>query len=391
VSPSEIMNTKKRILFLIRNLQGGGAERSFLNIIVSLDRQRYEPHLVMWQQTGAYLDELPTDVPLYILPAFRLTGVVRHIRHIRALAALIEMLQPEVVLSFLDGSNVLALETKLVKNPDCVFIISQRNNLSVSFQRRYQFKGLRRWLKIAYVRWLYPRADHIISLSHGVKTDLVANFGLPADRITPVHNPIDIQKVIGESDEPVTYPWKRSAYKIVISVGRLSEQKGYADLIDAFSRLENVQHLKLVILGEGELRGQLEALIASKGLQHAVWMPGFVENPWAYLHDADIFVLASHWEGFGNVIVEAMACDTPVIVTDCDYGPREIITHGMDGILVPVGDVERLADELDALLADKHKQRALSGAGKVRASKFERSRITRQYEKIFEIIVEADL
>ena len=376
--------SKQRILFLIRNLQGGGAERSFLNILTNLDRQRFELHLVLWRHTGAYLDAIPADVPLHIFPASRSFVFTRHIQNIRALASVIESVQPDVLLSFLDGSNVLSLETKLVKKPDCAFVISQRNNLSVSFERRYEYRGYRRWLKMAYVRWLYPKADHIISLSHGVKTDLVENFGMPSNKITPIHNPIDIQTIIEKSTEPNSYPWDRQANRVVIAVGRLHEQKGYFDLIEAFSRLEMDQPVKLVILGEGELRGQLDDLIASKGLQNDIWMPGFIDNPWAYMRDADVFVLSSHWEGFGNVIVEAMACGTPVLATDCDYGPREIIHDGVDGILVPVGDVARLADEISTLLYDEGKRLRLCDAGKKRASDFESSRICQQYGGVFE-------
>jgi len=332
------------------------------------------------------MDAVPNDVPLHVLPASRNFLFARHIHKIRALTAVIESVQPDVLLSFLDGSNVLALETKLLKKPNCAFVISQRNNLSVSFERRYEFKGFRRWLKMAYVRWLYPKADHIISLSHGVKNDLVDNFDMPPDKITPIHNPIAIQKIIEKSTEPVSYPWNRQSCRIVIAVGRLYEQKGYFDLIEAFSRLEMDRPVKLVILGEGELRGQLEDFIASKGLQNDIWMPGFVENPWACMRDADVFVLSSHWEGFGNVIVEAMACGTPVVVTDCDYGPREIINNGEDGILVPVGDVARLADEIDALLSDENERLRLGEAGKKRASNFESSKISRQYGQVFESI-----
>jgi glycosyltransferase involved in cell wall biosynthesis len=373
---------KTRVLFLIHSLYGGGAERSFLNVLAGLDREQFEPQLVLWENEGAYMDAVPGDVPLHVLPKTSHIVLTRHFHLIQALNSVIKKVQPDVLLSFLDGSNVLALETKLLLKPDCAFVISQRNNMSISFERRYEYKGFRRWLKMIYVRWLYPQADHIIALSHGVKADLVDNFGMPAAKITPIHNPIDIQKIVDRSTEPATFPWDSRENRIVVAVGRLFEQKGYFDLIEAYSRLEMHQPVKLAILGEGELRGELEEFIVSKGLQDDIWMPGFVANPWAYMRAADIFVLSSHWEGFGRVIVEAMACGIPVVVTDCDYGPREIISHGKNGMLVPVGDVRRLAEEIEALLEDDVKHQKLAKAGKLRASDFESSKISQQYGQV---------
>jgi glycosyltransferase involved in cell wall biosynthesis len=379
---------RKRILFLIRSLYGGGAERSLLNVLANLDRNRFEPHLVLWWHSGAYLDGIPEDVSLHILQTSRRFILARHIQNMRALVKVIENEQADVLLSFLDGSNVLSLETKLIKKLDCAFVISQRNNMSLSFERRYEFKGFRRWLKMAYVRWLYPKADHIISLSRGVKADLVENFGMPANKITPIHNPIDIQTILEKSLESVDYPWDRQTSRIIIAVGRLFEQKGLFDLVEAFSQVESDRPVKLVILGEGELRRQLEDFIISKELNEHVWMPGFVENPWAFMRDADVFVLSSHWEGFGNVIVEAMACGTPVIATDCDYGPREIIHSGEDGILVPVGDVEGLAREISRLLSDDSERLRIGMAGKQRAYAFDSQKICLEFERVFEDTLE---
>jgi len=373
---------KTRVLFLIHSLYGGGAERSFLNVLASLNRESFEPHLVVWENVGAYMDAVPQDVPLHVLPEPKNFILTRHITLIRALYSVIAEVHPDVLISFLDGSNVLALETKLLLKPDCAFVISQRNNMSISFERRYEYKGFRRWLKIAYVRWLYPKADHIIALSHGVKADLVDKFGMPAAKITPIHNPINIQRIMAKSAEAAEYPWDPGETRIVVAVGRLFEQKGYFDLIEAYSRLELTQPVKLAILGEGELRGELEAYIASNDLNDDIWMPGFVENPWAYMKAADVFVLSSHWEGFGRVIVEAMACGTPVVVTDCDFGPREIITQGENGILVPVGDAAQLAHEIGNLLSDEVTYAKLAEAAVRRAADFETTKISQQYGQV---------
>ena len=370
---------KKRILFHTGSLRGGGAQRVIVTLLRELNRERFESCLVLWKQEGVYFDLLPSDVPVIAFP----DGPGSRMHHIAQLGKIIEQVRPDVVMSFLDGANVLALETRLLKIPGCSFLISQRNNLSVSLERNYPYGAWRRWLKKRYIAWLYPKADHIITLSKGVGTDLVQSFGIPSEMITPIYNPVDLASIKRQSLAPVHYPWPRSQYKVILGVGRLIEQKGFSDLIRAFSQVRAETPSKLVILGEGGLRGEMEASVTSLTLQGDVYMPGFVDNPWAYMRDADLFVLSSHWEGLGNVIIEAMACGTPVIATDCDFGPREIIQHGENGILVPVGGVNQLAAQIVRLLGNAAERQRLSEAGFKRALDFDSVKICREYEQVF--------
>ena len=190
-----------------------------------------------------------------------------------------------------------------------------------------------------------------------------------------------------ESQADVDYPWEKGQHKIIVGVGRLIEQKGFSDLIRAFSQVRGSAKIpsKLVILGEGGRRAELEGLLTSLNLQDDVYMPGFVKNPWGYMRDADLFVLSSHWEGMGgNVILEAMACQTPVIATDCDFGPREIIQHEHNGLLVPVADIERLSHVMCRVLNDPNKRTKLVHFGRQRALDFDSSKICRRYEELFD-------
>ncbi|MGB0383340.1 MAG: glycosyltransferase [Ardenticatenaceae bacterium] len=379
---------KQKILFHTGSLAGGGAQRVIVTLLRELDRTRFEGYLVLREREGVYFDLVPPDIPIIAFP----NGTLSRRKNITQLGQIISELQPHLVISFLDGANVLALETKLLKRPRCSFIISQRNNLSISLQRNYPYSAWRRWLKRQQFRWLYRKADHIISLSQGVKVDLVNKFKLPDRMITPIHNPIDLELVEERSQAQVDYPWSRGEQYVILGVGRLIEQKGFSDLINAFAKVRTSDTLslpkgrpsKLLILGEGVLREQLESLVASLNLQEHVYMPGFVDNPWAYMRDADLFVLSSHWEGLGNVVIEAMACGTPVIATDCDFGPGEIIQHGENGILVPVGDYERLGEAIGNLLNDSVERDRLAQAGRRRALDFESGKICRQYESIFD-------
>jgi glycosyltransferase involved in cell wall biosynthesis len=139
---------------------------------------------------------------------------------------------------------------------------------------------------------------------------------------------------------------------VILGVGRLTVQKDFPTLIRAFARVRQKRNARLLILGEGELRSELNALVAELGLQADVALPGFVENPFVFMRHASLFVLSSAWEGFGNVLVEAMACGMPVVSTDCPSGPAEILQNGKWGRLVPVGDVQALSEALLATLEE---------------------------------------
>jgi glycosyltransferase involved in cell wall biosynthesis len=147
-----------------------------------------------------------------------------------------------------------------------------------------------------------------------------------------------------QAKQPVSHPWfEQNRLPVILAVGRLTKAKDYPTLFRAFSLVRQVRPAKLLILGEGEERSNLERLAIELGIQNDVSMPGFVDNPFAFMAKASVFVLSSAWEGFGNVLVEALACGCPVVATDCRSGPREILDNGRYGRLVPVGDHEALA------------------------------------------------
>jgi GalNAc-alpha-(1->4)-GalNAc-alpha-(1->3)-diNAcBac-PP-undecaprenol alpha-1,4-N-acetyl-D-galactosaminyltransferase len=141
--------------------------------------------------------------------------------------------------------------------------------------------------------------------------------------------------------------------------------------------------MKLVILGEGSQRQDLESMALRLGIRDSVIMPGFVDNPWSYLAKASMFVLPSWWEGFGNVVIEAMACEIPVVVTDCDFGPNEIVQHEHTGLIVPPGDTDALGKAITSLLDDPDKAQHLATQGRQRASAFDQSVIMKRYEALF--------
>src|SRR4051794_39910981 len=233
------------------------------------------------------------------------------------------------------------------------------------------------------MRRAYGQADAVVAVSDGVADALARVTGLPRGRIRTVHNPVVGPELEALSREPVAHPWLAPGEPpVVLSAARLTEQKDLPTLLRAFARLRAGRTARLLILGDlptpertaariGELRGLAERL----GVGADVDLPGYVANPYAYMARARLFVLSSAWEGFGNVLVEAMACGCPVVSTDCPSGPAEILDGGRYGPLVPVGDDAALAAAMGRVLAASPDPATL----RARAAEFTVERATDDY------------
>ena len=372
----------RRILFFIPSLVGGGAQHVTVNVLRKLDRVQYRPYLVLVKREGPYLTQLPHDVPVFELKSSRTS---RKVHHIRQLVDIIARTKPELVVSSLNAANVLALVAKQLSSHRFKLIVTVQNNLIAKFGNR---PILKRWLKMMFIRYIYPSADHIIAVSQGVKYNLVQDFGLPPSRISTIYNSIDIEKVQMMAQSISTNLHSDGSQKIIIAVGSLDVQKGFYDLIKAFALVRDQVPASLIILGEGPLRGKLEATIQELCLTDHVCMPGFVANPYSYLAQAELFVLSSYWEGLPVALIEAMACGVPVIATNCDYGPGEIITHGENGNLVPAGDIDKMSQAMINLLSDKSEASRLRVGGLHRAADFDSVKICRRYEGLFEMVLD---
>ena len=211
---------------------------------------------------------------------------------------------------------------------------------------------------------------------------MVEKFGIRDSKITVIYNPVEVKTIQQLACEPLQLD-DHSQGKTVLAVGRLVESKDYVTLLRAFALVTQHVRARLVVLGEGQLEQQLKQLCSKLGIEDRVWFLGFKHNPYKYMRNADLFVLTSQSEGFGHVIVEAMAVGTPVIATDCKSGPGEIIEDNKYGLLVPVGDHRALAERIISVLENEDLRNGLKLAGSKRALDFDAIRITMLYEELF--------
>ena len=225
----------------------------------------------------------------------------------------------------------------------------------------------------------FPYADAAVGVSLGVTAELAKVSGISANRLHTIYNPIVSKNLLQKANETPDHPWfNNTGPPIVLAIGRLDKQKDFPTLLTAFARLLDQCSARLVVLGEGPLRPTLLALAHNLHISEHVDFPGFVSNPFAYLAKARLFVLSSRYEGFGNVLVEAMACGCPVISTDCRSGPAEILENGRWGKLVPTEDPEALAQAMIHTMDTPSQRDAL----RERASYFSVERAVDRYEEL---------
>ena len=276
-------------------------------------------------------------------------------RHRAALAAYLSRRRPRALLAAGHRANLLAVAAaddpadSTAGAPPRI-VLGVHNALSPGLT---ELPWWRRRARLRTLRRAYPRADAVIAVSDGVAADLAARVPLPPGRLHVIHNPIPaVDSVPADAAAASVHPWLAPGQPpVILAAGRLTRQKAFDTLIRAFALLTGRPNARLLILGEGSERPALEALARELGVGDRVALPGFVPSPRAHMARAALFVLSSDWEGFGNVLVEAMSTGTPVASTDCPSGPREILADGALGPLVPPGDPAALAAAMAAVLA----------------------------------------
>ena len=366
------MDRFQHIALFIRSLGGGGgAERVMVNLARGFSQRGHRVDLVLGKAEGPFLKEVPDSVRVVDLqargglasvpallrglrdfsalaPVLATMGVPPALRRLPALTHYLRREGPTVMLSALPYGNITALLAVRLAGVRTVVVISEHNTLSVSAQNAHRRK--KRSLP-RLERYFYPRADSIVAVSNGVAEDLAGVTGLPRERITTIYNPVVRPELAELAQAPLGHPWfAPGAPPVLLGAGKLKPQKDFATLLRAFAQVRATRPARLVILGEGNARAKMLGLARVLGVATDVDFPGFVGNPFAYMARASVFVLSSVWEGFGNVLVEALACGCPVVSTECPSGPAEILDGGAYGPLVPVGDDAALARAILSVL-----------------------------------------
>lgn len=332
-----------KVALFLPSLNGGGAERAMLNLAHGLALRGCAVNLVLAQAKGPYLSQVHDSVRIVDLKASRV------LTSLPTLARYLRREQPEALLSVLDYANVVALWARRLAGIPCRVVVNEQNTISRSARN----SARRRQRIVPYlVKRFYPWADTVIGNSQGVADDLRQVTGLPDEQIKILYNPVVTPELREKVQAPLNHPWFEPGQPpVVLAVGRLTKQKDFPTLIRAFAQVHRKRPARLLILGEGPDRSALEALVDQIGLEDDVALPGFVENPYAYMNRASLYVLSSRWEGLPTVLIEALYCGLSIVATDCPSGPREILAEGQYGVLVPVRDEIALAQAIEAGLA----------------------------------------
>jgi GalNAc-alpha-(1->4)-GalNAc-alpha-(1->3)-diNAcBac-PP-undecaprenol alpha-1,4-N-acetyl-D-galactosaminyltransferase len=431
-------NKKPKILFYIKNLNGGGAERCVVELFKSFDKSKFEYKLLLGSVDGEYLSAINQDDLLEekytISNSFSYLGflerfitifsklklsIIRKVltlvrrKHIQSwvenskkliypsgkdsqvnsiLNATFESIQfwrvrnsilnyqPDIIVSSLieTGGALVYLASQSIKHkPDqFLWLAVEQNNTFDRFLQYYEDPEIRNFWN-QFTKIIYAEANQVITVSEGIKCGLSEIYNIPSEKIKVIHNPVNTTSMNGYSPLTLDKPF-------ILAAGRLHPQKGFDFLIRAYAYIAHCINADLIILGKGNEQNNLETLAQELGVADKVHLLGFKPNLWSYMKSAECFVLSSRYEGFGNVIIEAMAANCPVVAFDCKYGPSELIDNMNNGVLVPSGDTLALAKAIEKVVNDKELSLGLVEAAAIKVQEFNQEKIADEYEELFQ-------
>ncbi len=383
-----------RVLLLLPSLHGGGAERVAVHLLNKCDPGILNVRLGLLQRTGPYLRDADPDricsSPIgerlltfegsnssFYRPDRLLAGAM--LAPVNT-ALMVRAFQPDVIMSCLKGMSLITYAARGLMGPDRPRWIAREGNNSDAVIEDEVASPLGRRMVKGAIRRCYAAADCVLANSRDMATGLRTGLGLDRSRLRVVHNPIDVELVRRRAAESAPGLPDRP---YIVSVGRLEFQKGHDLLLRAFAASPACRDMDLLILGKGSLEQALRAQAAALGVADRVRFVGFVDNPWAYMSKARLFVLPSRWEGFPNIVCEALAAGVPALVSDCAYGPSEIVDHGQSGWVAPPGEVGALTAGLEHLLRHPDLSARLARRGQERVLRFDIQEMVRAYTSLF--------
>lgn len=355
---------KIKIAIIVPSMRGGGAEKVMANLIRYLDKDKFDIRLILIKKEGPYLDLIPNTVSVIDLNA-------RRVRYsIFKLIGELNKYNPDVILSTLGHLNLAILSIKIFLKANPKIIVRHAIAPTVSMKK---LSPVNRFIQMNLYKKLYNKADVVLAQCKDMQDDLEDVFQINKTKLKFIYNPLDIEKIQTAMIEK--NPYDRNKINLV-SVGRLTEQKGFDVLIRAIKLVSNrYPNIRLTILGDGEMKHQLIELVDKLDLNNQVVFESFKTNPYPYYHYSDMYILSSRYEGFPNTLLEALACKTKVIATNCKNGPREIIGENQYGYLVEVENPKNLADEIINYIG-------LDNKTSNRAEFFEISKVIKDYQKL---------
>ena len=366
---------RSTVCFVAPSLAGGGAERVAVQVLNALDENRWNRCLYLFERSGPYLADLSPSIRVESSNVASRAGQWRRLRRF------VRQARPDVVVAFLSYVSVLTAVRAARVGTRVVFDVGTPVS---AFLSDADYRWSRPWRRRAFgvaMRRASAAADLLLATSKGVADDLVQTFGAEADRVCIVPNPVDldvISRAVGEPlDEAIAGRWRRP---VVVTAGRLADAKNYPLLLAAFAMLRESMSASLFILGAGPQESAVRDEIRARRLEDAVHLCGFQGNPWKFIARADVFALTSRYEGFGNVLIESMACGVPVVATSSP-GTRDILTDGVDGLLVERHEPAAVAAALQKILADRPLRDRLATAARRKAESYRTETVVRAYDR----------
>jgi len=385
-----------KVLLLLTSLHGGGAERVAVHVLNGLDPTRIDARMGLLRKAGPYVNLVEDESRLLVAPDgethFNYDGpnsdqyapgklISSAVRAPLAFRQMVKETQPDVVMSFLKGTNLLAwLSLMGLGRRRPRWIAREGNNVLAVVNEEAPNEFVRK-VSLSLTSRAYNRADAVLANATDMAETLIADLSLDRAKMRMINNPIDLGTITAAKDQPIPGAPKRP---YILTAGRLEYQKAHEVLLRAFAQSGLWRSHALVILGKGSRLNELHRMAAQLGIGEHVRFIGFVANPYAWMAGADLFVLPSRWEGFPTVAAEALACGAPLLLTDCKFGPRDVIEPGVSGELVPVDDVDALARGMADLIAAPERRAALREAGFARVQRFAIAEMVEQYATLFE-------
>lgn len=372
------MVKKRKVLFFIYQMGGGGAARTILNIVNNIDRKRFTPILVTLNYNGTYEENINENVKFIKLNTKRLR------KAIFPLASLIKKEKIDIVFSTIPNYNTIAILSTLFSRTNAKIVVREAAYLGGTLTSNF---------KLRLYGLLYRFSKKVIALSEGVKENIVQRYKVHPEKIRVIYNPVDVSYINKSINHGEIKKKHRSIFegddKVIVTAGRLVSDKDHDTMLKAFAMVQFEIESRLVILGEGELEEKLKDKARELNIGDKVYFIGFQYNPYIYFYHADVFALSSLREGFGHVLVEALASETPVVSTNCKPGASEVLANGKYGVLCEVGNEFDLAEKIiEVLKLNKKERDIITARGLERAQDFDAKTIVKQYEEVFDEVMD---